>query len=125
MTHFSLNIFEPIPMWGNSLQFTSPLSGIQNIIMVIVLFTCFVYINPNAYPPISPRIKVGNFSCRVQYSSMRYENVRPMRMSIYIINIYLYFGLDIWIVASISMCVVPIYKKCHIFVSHLVYVLYK
>ena len=32
----------------------------------------FVYIklNPNVHPPIAPRIKVGDFSCRVQYSSM-------------------------------------------------------
>ena len=32
----------------------------------------FVYmkLNPNVHPPIAPRIKVGDFSCRVQYSSM-------------------------------------------------------
>ena len=32
----------------------------------------FVYmkLNPNVHPPIGPRIKVGDFSCRVQYFSM-------------------------------------------------------
>ena len=40
----------------------------------------FVYmrLNPNAHPPIAPRIKVGNFSYRVHYSSMNlvYERCR-------------------------------------------------
>ena len=30
----------------------------------------YVQLNPNAHPPIAPRIKVGDFSCRVQFSSM-------------------------------------------------------